>query len=578
MKIILFIIMLITPVYAQNAVEPFNSFISGLPSATTPLATGDSLYVLQGGSSKKVPPTAVGSVNSVFNVLTYGMACDGVTDDTAAWVTLLATVPNDAGAVIQFPVSCTMLVTGISLNGKSGIHIQGATATSGGANVAKPTIKYNGAAGGTMITCTPCANMYIEGIAFDLNNLADNGFKAVWASSPFVTQTVTFKRVSFYSNAASGGTGRTNAKLIDWCSTGATSNCELLVVEDSFFNGSGTSSASVCIFIGHANAVVNHVTGNILTNCGTGASVKGESRLSSNIGESNGVDVNCAANEPVEIAMFRSENSNQFFTGACPVYLHDNRIADVGVTCSVNFTGVSGTVLFMNNQFNPSDTLAPFCTPIAEFVISYANLYPNAAVSGGRVTAFASENVPNFISFIDQPGVRSEVANTLYGSNITPSNPVTVQGVVGVAQSFAGDEKNSGVLGQLKGSGGGAAVRGAGVGLGTAGVIPEAVMFEADFTNSAMIGNGTSAYGLRVDSPGGTVGNWTNIYGAYISPVATATITNAFGIYQAGANDGNVFAGPTTMASLSVTTGATCAAGTVSAATQVITNGITTHC
>ncbi len=92
---------------------------------------------------------------------------------------------------------------------------------------------------------------------------------------------------------------------------------------------------------------------------------------------------------------------------------------------------------------------------------------------------------------------------------------------------------------------------------------------------------GGSLYSFKANTPANVIhfgSDLANAYGLYVDTQKTTNVTNGWGIVQAGANDGNTFAGPTTMASLSVTTGATCTAGTTSMVTLTVLNGIVTHC
>ncbi len=104
-------------------------------------------------------------------------------------------------------------------------------------------------------------------------------------------------------------------------------------------------------------------------------------------------------------------------------------------------------------------------------------------------------------------------------------------------------------------------------------------MFESSANLAASINGGSTAlYGFRARTPTAVSPTLPNVYGVHVATQQTTNVTNGWGFVQTGANDGNVFAGPTTMASLSVTTGATCTAGTTSMVTLTVLNGIVTHC
>jgi len=93
----LFLVGCTTAPNAQGT-QNFNAYVNGLPSAAPPNGS-EQLYVLQGGLSRKIPMVNAQSGN-VFNVMSFGAKCDGVTDDTAA----IQAAVTASGAVNPAPV------------------------------------------------------------------------------------------------------------------------------------------------------------------------------------------------------------------------------------------------------------------------------------------------------------------------------------------------------------------------------------------------------------------------------------------------------------------------------------------
>lgn len=126
-KILTVIFLLVVSPALSQSTRTLNNYVNSLPSATTPLATGDQLYVIQGGVSKKVSGAGIGSTTTsptVFNVQTFGWMPDG-TDHSAAVSSLLTTAcssPNRGGTLF-FPqggiLSTTTIASG-SYNSSTG--------------------------------------------------------------------------------------------------------------------------------------------------------------------------------------------------------------------------------------------------------------------------------------------------------------------------------------------------------------------------------------------------------------------------------------------------------------------------
>lgn len=483
--------------------------------------------------------------NGVYAPHDYGVKGDNSSNDTAAWATFLAAIPDYATIIL--PNGFKSLVTSIDLSGRKGLYFQGTNAGAEAANThALPVIKMTGAAGGTLITCSPCQSIVFEGVLLDGANLADKVFNATYNGSP--TYDVTFRRVQI--NASSGGgSARTAFIGIDWCGTGTTSNCERLVVENSTLYG--TAGTSIGVRIGHSNSLNNAIEGNNFSDFGTQISTAGTVGIRRNLFNASAiVDIAAAVSEPLEIAYNRTENGHQFFNGNAPVFMHDNvfgahLIAAADAWIDNGKTSTDAFTTFYNNHFVTDDTLPPFSSSLTSTLISKHNRYPTAAASGSRITTMAnfergySSEGDTFsggaaLTEFTTRGLNSTVAVTSGSTAGAPA--ITATG----SHTSASATGVYGIKALLNGSGSGAAIKATTTGLGTTGANAEAIMVDADL--GAMSGNGASAYSLMARGPSST-GTWTNLYGAYIGPHKISGVTNGWGVYQIGAADINYFNG-----------------------------------
>jgi hypothetical protein len=98
--------------------------ISDLPSATLPLTGAELTPIVQGGTTKKAPVSAVGSGGGGANVKSYGAVGDGVTDDSAA---IQACV--NANCSVFFPSGTYKVVTPIIIPANKLLYGEGACST-----------------------------------------------------------------------------------------------------------------------------------------------------------------------------------------------------------------------------------------------------------------------------------------------------------------------------------------------------------------------------------------------------------------------------------------------------------------
>ncbi len=321
----------------------------------------------------------------------WNLKGDASTDDGAKWATFIAAVPN--GAVVWLPHGFQSATTAtIDLSGKKDIKFFGAVAGSGSAStLGQPTLKWTGLAGGTLVLCSPCQNIVFDGIFFDLNDGADFGFQALYNASP--TYGVKFVNDTFHRGATGA---RTGAILLDWCGTGATSNCEQLNVTGSYFVGAGMGSTSIAIRIGHSNARENIISGNNITYNHQGLWINGKSTIGPNLYDHNDIDIQAAASEPLTISGGATENGKQFFNGYAGGLKMEGILFGshdpTPAACWIAIPAGHGetTLDFSLNQFGNSDALVPFCTGPSSKLDSHDNWYSASVASSHTIPSMAN--------------------------------------------------------------------------------------------------------------------------------------------------------------------------------------------
>lgn len=145
--------------------------ISDLPSATLPLTGAELTPIVQGGTTKKAPVSAVGSGGGGANVKSYGAVGDGTTDDSAA---IQACV--NANCSIFFPSGTYKVVTPITIPSNKLLYGEGACST----------ILYTGTttSQGAFYANSGSASTYVENLT--IQNLKVLGTVATAGFSEFV--------------------------------------------------------------------------------------------------------------------------------------------------------------------------------------------------------------------------------------------------------------------------------------------------------------------------------------------------------------------------------------------------------
>lgn len=141
--------------------------ISDLPSATLPLTGAELTPIVQGGTTKKAPVSAVGSGGGGASVKSYGAVGDGTTDDSAA---IQACV--NANCSIFFPSGTYKVVTPITIPANKVLYGEGACST----------ILYTGTvtSQGAFFVKSSSASTYVDNITVQdlrfLGQVATHGF------------------------------------------------------------------------------------------------------------------------------------------------------------------------------------------------------------------------------------------------------------------------------------------------------------------------------------------------------------------------------------------------------------------
>jgi len=145
--------------------------ISDLPSATLPLTGAELTPIVQGGTTKKAPVSAVGSGGGGASVKSYGAVGDGTTDDSAA---IQACV--NANCSIFFPSGTYKVVTPITIPSNKLLYGEGACST----------ILYTGTttSQGALYANSGSASTYVENLT--IQNLKVLGTVATAGFSEFV--------------------------------------------------------------------------------------------------------------------------------------------------------------------------------------------------------------------------------------------------------------------------------------------------------------------------------------------------------------------------------------------------------
>ena len=141
--------------------------ISDLPSATLPLTGAELTPIVQGGTTKKAPVSAVGSGGGGASVKSYGAVGDGTTDDSAA---IQACV--NANCSVFFPSGTYKVVTPITIPANKVLYGEGACST----------ILYTGTvtSQGAFFVKSSSASTYVDNITVQdlrfLGQVATHGF------------------------------------------------------------------------------------------------------------------------------------------------------------------------------------------------------------------------------------------------------------------------------------------------------------------------------------------------------------------------------------------------------------------
>lgn len=159
------------------------SYPSSPSTNTVPVVTG----------SNAATYTAMPNIAAVYSAASYGVKCDGSTDDTSAIAAAIAALPSTGGTIVFPPTGhpCVISSTITIGNGTSSSNstINGIALVGGGSGnsaaesfpVDGPTtFKWTGSSGGTAFTVAgPITGVKLSGLVVDCNSLCNTGFNLV---------------------------------------------------------------------------------------------------------------------------------------------------------------------------------------------------------------------------------------------------------------------------------------------------------------------------------------------------------------------------------------------------------------
>ena len=314
------------------------------------------------------------------------------------------------------------------------------------------------------------------------------------------------------------------------------------------------------IKVGNSANTKDHVFYDIrTTNCAKGFWIRnGSFDLSHYGGSSNDVDIKIESiTEPSRIAYVTTENDLRGIEAASAgrnLSISQYRIQNANQLAN-GFIVLDGIVTFTESKLEyapPKNGVVFADTKSGALTAVFIN--NNFLDTGGNRLTFAQlgfsafvRGLPTVINCYGIAAADLDYDQSFFRNGIIGYQPGTIQsskfGLKGIAEfTSAGATNNVGVLGQLNGSGSGAAVKGTTTGLGTNGTIANGIMVEAD---PGAITSVTNLYNFKATGPTSVSKSAADVYGLYIARQKITNVRTGWGIYQADSADKNYFAGPT---------------------------------
>ena len=351
--------------------------------------------------------TAAGaaSTGGVYYPAAYGVKGDGVTDDTAAFQSLINAVPDYSE--IHLPAGTKIkLTSSVSISNRQGLKmvgLQSLGAQAAGFGSSAIQFIWAGAAGGTVFSLNRVYGCWFEGFSI----LLQNG-----SGQPAANVALDIDQSATGSNIC---TDNRYVRIYVWNSNAnssleafrvsktSPSNCEQQIFTSCSVLGAAVSGQNngIGLSIYSANAKNIVLQDSVLSQCGVGVQVNGGSDISvlRNLMDNNYTDLNVVnAAGVLRYCGNRSEGASAPVTTAASAALlglivEGNEFAapvNSSTTISIGADGM-GPLTLIGNVWDQNNTVVPLnggstnCS-----VISLGNIFPNATVNWSSFTQGAT--------------------------------------------------------------------------------------------------------------------------------------------------------------------------------------------
>jgi hypothetical protein len=190
-----------------------NSQVSGrLQPVTKALLFGAGLYLF-------AAPSATAAVE--VDIRSFGVACNGATDDSPAFQAALNSLPSSGGAILRIP--CQMsLRSGVRLSGKSDVTISG-SAQGAGFKALSRSGAGMGPFGPLMLVLDRCNRCAVENLTIDIANHAVGAIGVISSTEARISNN-TIHNTGDMAGGAVTGSGNTRTQYIGNTILGTTGN------------------------------------------------------------------------------------------------------------------------------------------------------------------------------------------------------------------------------------------------------------------------------------------------------------------------------------------------------------------
>lgn len=408
---VLWSLLMSSTVLAQNVSVPPGSPISKLPQASLPLVGTEQVPLVQGGVTKQAPVSSVGITSSTPFIATggstsasaqnratykgvrfdvrsdFGLACDGVTNDTSPFQVMRAQVNLASTPVtLVFPAACLInagnyvFSNSVSLEGING----GGVSLPSGQTLAADLFHWTAASG----------TQSIKNFTLNLNGALTTGVQNAMHFEP--GQGLSFLN----SSILNGGPPTSGNGLIEIGGYGLTS-CE--IASSKFSLTAASSYQNQSINFGSIGYPVNHcsVHDNVSVNTGFGIFVADNADISDN--EVYGWGFGGG------ITLGPSDTSFHNIT------VHRNRIHDSVTSPDINSTYVAGIEGWFYGEDISDNVIRNTCGP-GVAVGGLSHIHGNTVVDPGTCTGGGLINSAGFVA--NTNGTETASGSSIDGGNL----------------------------------------------------------------------------------------------------------------------------------------------------------------